>query len=92
MALSRSLRLINWKSGIIILKHPASRMLFCFDRDCSEMRFITYDINIIRIRRMKPMVHKKQGLFPDTFLWGSASSAYQVEGAWNKGGKGLQYG
>nr|WP_161985652.1 family 1 glycosylhydrolase [Bacillus velezensis] len=38
------------------------------------------------------MVHKKQGLFPDTFLWGSASSAYQVEGAWNKGGKGLQYG
>ncbi|MCD7911343.1 family 1 glycosylhydrolase [Bacillus velezensis] len=34
------------------------------------------------------MVHKKQGLFLDTFLWGSASSAYQVEGALNKGGKG----
>ncbi|MCA1239790.1 MULTISPECIES: family 1 glycosylhydrolase [Bacillus] len=27
------------------------------------------------------MIHKKQGLFPDTFLWGSASAAYQVEGA-----------
>ncbi len=34
------------------------------------------------------MIHKKQGLFPDTFLWGSASAAYQVEGAWNKDGKG----
>ncbi|XRJ16105.1 family 1 glycosylhydrolase [Bacillus velezensis] len=34
------------------------------------------------------MVHKKQGLFLDTFLWGAASAANQVEGAWNKGGKG----
>lgn len=28
-------------------------------------------------------------VFPDGFLWGSASSAYQVEGAWNEGGRGL---
>lgn len=34
------------------------------------------------------MIHKTQGLFPDTFLWGAASAANQVEGAWNKGGKG----
>ncbi|MDH6365334.1 6-phospho-beta-glucosidase [Enterococcus sp. PF1-24] len=27
--------------------------------------------------------------FPENFLWGSASAAYQVEGAWNKDGKGL---
>lgn len=39
------------------------------------------------------MVHKKQGLFPDTFLWGgAASSAYQVEGAWNKTVKDFSMG
>lgn len=26
--------------------------------------------------------------FPDNFLWGAASAAYQVEGAWNEDGKG----
>ena len=29
---------------------------------------------------------KKQ--FPDHFTWGGATSAYQIEGAWNAGGKG----
>lgn len=26
--------------------------------------------------------------FPKNFLWGAATSAYQIEGAWNKGGRG----
>ena len=26
---------------------------------------------------------------PETFLWGSASAAYQIEGAYNEHGKGL---
>lgn len=35
------------------------------------------------------MEHVKNKPFPADFLWGSASAAYQVEGAWNEDGKGL---
>ena len=34
------------------------------------------------------MEHKKLAAFPSDFLWGSASAAYQIEGAWNEDGKG----
>jgi len=35
------------------------------------------------------MLHERQHPFPTDFLWGAASAAYQVEGAWNSDGKGL---
>lgn len=31
---------------------------------------------------------KKTGQFPDNFLWGTATAAYQIEGAYNEDGKG----
>ena len=34
------------------------------------------------------MFHHKLEPFPKAFLWGSASAAYQVEGAWDAAGKG----
>ncbi|SJZ40696.1 6-phospho-beta-glucosidase [Pilibacter termitis] len=35
------------------------------------------------------MDHKELKQFPSDFLWGSASAAYQVEGAWDEDGKGV---
>src|SRR5262245_41633512 len=35
------------------------------------------------------MIHQRLKPFPKNFLWGSASAAYQVEGAWDADGKGL---
>lgn len=34
------------------------------------------------------MLHQHLKSFPANFLWGAASAAYQVEGAWNADGKG----
>lgn len=34
------------------------------------------------------MFHDKLNEFPKNFLWGSASAAYQIEGAWQADGKG----
>ena len=36
------------------------------------------------------MYFEKSKGFPADFLWGSASAAYQVEGAWNEDGKGMR--
>lgn len=38
------------------------------------------------------MIHQSLKAFPSNFLWGAASAAYQVEGAWNEDGKGIHLG
>lgn len=48
-----------------------------------------YNETTYKKRGCTSMIYEKLKDFPKDFLWGSASAAYQVEGAWQEDGKGL---
>ena len=43
----------------------------------------------VHLKEKQIMYFEKSNGFPKDFLWGAASAAYQVEGAWNEDGKGV---
>lgn len=47
-----------------------------------------YIINSSEREEEKTLIHEKLDKFKEGFLWGSASAAYQVEGAYDEDGKG----
>ena len=54
----------------------------------AQLAFLVYSVSILHsvscVNEDGPFLYKK---FPDDFLWGTATSAYQVEGGWNEDGE-----
>lgn len=62
------------------------------DKTRSEKRSVAAYRDVIETRQIStslpPLQPEMDQVFPDYFLFGSASASYQVEGAWNRDGKG----
>ena len=52
---------------------------------------LLYHLNEIQVLegKLDPEDEMLYDKFPQGFMWGAATSSYQVEGGWNEGGKGL---
>ena len=51
--------------------------------------YLLLNNSIVLEAKLDPEDEMLYDKFPEGFLWGAATSSYQVEGGWNDGGKGL---
>ena len=51
--------------------------------------YLLFTNSIVLEAKLDPEDEMLYDAFPEYFLWGAATSSYQVEGGWNEGGKGL---
>lgn len=59
---------------------------------CNRLQYLLnrrwLTIKVTEYRKLGFLMNNELKSFPNDFLWGASTSAYQVEGAWNEDGKG----
>ena len=67
----------------LILRLHAPYFMCRVDKCVAKMRWVKLILPFL----VSCVAQSRAKKFPDGFLWGTATAAYQVEGAWNEDGK-----
>jgi len=78
----------RWRADYLIKRDDLNRREFLSSAVRAAAALVFLPPRYSRLPALYPQSRFAPFQFPEEFIWGAASAAYQIEGAWNKDGKG----